>query len=445
MKGRVMTLEQLIKSLAEKVKGLDALKTAAFADDATEDATKAFDDALGEIEAIEVKIEKAKKVAVLEKAQSEPANDPTDIVKKHATPIEKLSTMQKVGIGIAGLMKSHHEDGNKSWTGIAHHMEKMGYGEVALEFDARQKAMNSTSGAAGGFAVAEDFNEDIFRELAPFTAFLRGGPDSFPMPNGNYRQSGVAARPTAGYRAEGTVIAASEPTLLEINMSAKLLSGLIPITNQLINYTAERASRTAQATLLTTMGLTMDTAGFEGTGAANNPLGIFNVAGINTAVATGATAPTQAQVDTDVRKLLNPIAQFALLQMGVAWIMPQRVKGYLEDMKDAQGQYIYPTLQKDNPTFKGYPVLVPGTIATNLGGGTDETTVALVSFGQVLLGESGGLRIAISDEATYDSGGGTMVSAFANDLTLIRATMEHDWTPRYAEAVGTLTAVRWGG
>ena len=439
-----MTLQEMIKALADKVKGLNELKTAAFAEDATEDATKALDDALTEIDELESKIEKFQRIEDLEKAQTVPANKVAGKTAVPAAPIDKLTTMGKIGIAMTCLMKSHHEDSDKSWNGTANHMEKMGYGEVALEFDARQKAMNSTSGAAGGFSVAEDFNEDIFRELSPYTAFLRGGPDAFPMPNGNFRQSGVAARPTASYRAEGTVIAASEPTLLEIDMSAKLLSGLIPITNQLINYTASRASKTAQATLLTTMGLTMDTAGFEGTGAGNNPRGIFNVVGINTAASSGAATPTQAQVDADVRKLLNPIAQFALLQMGVSWIMPQRVKGYLEDMKDANGNYVYPTLQGDNPTFKGYPVLVPGTIATNLGAGTDETTIGLVSFGQVLLGESGGMRIAISDEATYDSGGGTMVSAFANDLTLIRATMEHDWTPRYAEAVGTLTAVRWG-
>ncbi len=440
-----MNLEQLKESLKVKTAGLKVFKDAAMKDDATNDDIAALETAVKDVEDLQ------KKIALLEKteeaeamAAKAPETPAAPAPTVPAQPIEKLSTMDKIGLGMAGMFKAYKEEGQKGWNAIADKMDKMGYGAVAQEFDSRNKALNSGTGSAGGFAIAEDFNQDIFDSLAPYTAFLRGKPDSFPMPNGNYRQSGEAARPTAAYRGEGAVIAASEPTLREINMSAKLLSGLVPMTNQIINYTAQRAAAWAQRSLITTVGLTMDTAAFEGTGAGNNPLGLYNIGSINSVVAVDTAAPTHAQVDADLRKLLNPIAQFALLQLNVAWVMTQRVKGYLEDMKDGNGNYVYPTLQKDNPTLKGKPVLVCGTISDTEGAGTNESTIGLINFDNILLGESGGMKLAISDEASYDSGSGTMVSAFANDMTLIRATMEHDWTSRYVEAINVLTAVKWG-
>ena len=438
-----MNLEQLRSALAEKTKGLDALRDAAFADDATDEAVKALEDALSEIEDLEKKIKTAERIADIQARQATPATDPAP--NAPAAPkkdVDKLTTFGKIGLATVGLMRANATDRNRSWKGAADQLDKMGYGEVAVEIE--QRAMNSGAGSAGGFTIGEDFNEDIFRELIPYTGFLEGGPEIQPMPRGNWRQSGVATRPTASYRAEGAVIAASEPTVREIDMSAKLLSSVVPLTNELIDYSGGRAARTAEATLRTSVGLTMDAAAFEGTGTSNTPLGMFNQPGITTAVATDSATPTIAQVEADLRPLINVIMQYAQLGIRVAWTMTQRVKGYLEDMRDGNGNKYFPELSMENPRLKGFRVIVSGSIANNGGVGTDESTIGLISYGTVLLGESGGLEIAISDEASYDSGGGTMVSAFANNLTLIRATMAHDWQPRYNESIATLTAVKWG-
>ena len=40
--------------------------------------------------------------------------------------------------------------------------------------------------------------------------------------------------------------------------------------------------------------------------------------------------------------------------------------------------------------------------------------------------------------------GGTAVSAFQNDLTYIKASVEADFDMRYLEAVSKITGVRWG-
>lgn len=441
-----MTLEQLKAALKDLVKGLADLKTKAMAEDATAEDLTALEDKLAEIDALEKKIAVVTAAEKHEAAQSQPAEQPLGGQQRSAVePGVKLKAMDKIALTLQAMLKSHHENGKKSWSDTAETLEKMGYAQVADEMHGMQgKANNSGTDSAGGFAVAEDFNTEIFDALMPFSAFLRGGPDIIPMPNGNYRQSGTAARPSAAYRGEGTAIAESQPTLREIDMSAKLLSGMVPVTNQLISYTQNRASQWAQRTLAQTMGIKVDTAGFAGSGSGGNPLGIFGISGIGTAAAATGKTPNQAVVDAALRPLMNTIQSYAMLGIGVAWVMPQRVKGYLEDMTDGNGNYIYRGLSQDNPTFKGYPVLVTGNLSTTGGTGTNETTIGLVSFGNILLGESGGLRLAISDEAAFVDTNGDTVSAFQNELTLVRATMEHDWTAKYNEAIQTLTAVQWG-
>jgi HK97 family phage major capsid protein len=151
-----------------------------------------------------------------------------------------------------------------------------------------------------------------------------------------------------------------------------------------------------------------------------------------------------AVIDGEIRKVLNPIENFAELQVGLAWVMPQRIIGYLTDLLMPGGNsYAYPTMQGANPTFKGYPVLKTAAIPVNGGAGTNEGTIALVSFSNVFMGETLGMTLRVSDEASYVTGGVT-ISALQRGLILIKADMEHDVELVYSEAVQKLTACQWG-
>lgn len=392
---------------------------------------KAADEAVKSIESQICDIEAAIAAKAAYSAPADrPLNTPAQAKQADFTP------QQKIGLLVKGMMLAHHNEGTKGMRPTLKALEEDGYGAIALEFS---KSLNSGTGSAGGVIVPPDFNDTVIAMLTPYSGFLRGNPQSIPLPNGNYRQAAEASRPTVGYRAEGGDITVSQPTFRDFTMSAKLLSGTVPVTNQLIHYTGGKAANIAANLLSTSMGLAMDSAAFVGSGASNTPLGIFKIAGITTFAATNATAPTAANVDSDCRKLLNVAASYAQLSIGIAWVMTQRVKGYLEDMKNAQGALEYPGLSQANPTFKGYPVIVTASVPNNGGAGTNESTIGLVSFGTVLFGEGRGLELAISSEATVGS-----VSMFDTDQTAVRATMAHDFQATYVESVGTLTAVKWG-
>ncbi len=438
-----MSLAKLRADLAEKKAALPTLKDKALADNATADDTSTLTKALDEIEALEARIVAAEKAEKMIAEKATPASDPAK-PSVAAEPVKKLETKDKVGLVLVSMVKAKAEHDSRAPRTILDVMDKDGYGEIAAEFDVAQKTMASTSNAAGAFNIPQGFAEEIIALLTPYTAFLRGNPTIIPMPSGNFRQAAGATRPTASYRAENTDIANSTATLREINMSAKLLSGFVPLTSQIVRWTSGRAQAYASNQLGTAMGLAVDDGMLLGNGVTVNPLGILNIVGRGTRAAAAGTTPTQIQVDAALRLMMNPIESFAELQQGLAWVMPQRVIGYLTDLRTPGGEnYAYPSMQGENPTLKGYPVLKSAALPINGGAGTNEARIGLVSFSNIFMGESQGMSLSISDQASYVTGG-TTISAFQRDLVLIRATMEHDVEAVYNEAVQELTAVQWG-
>ena len=67
-----------------------------------------------------------------------------------------------------------------------------------------------------------------------------------------------------------------------------------------------------------------------------------------------------------------------------------------------------------------------------------------LDFDDVLIAESSDMTIDTSTEAAYLDSSGTLVSAFANDQTVLRAIMRHDLGVRHEESIAVIEAVKWG-
>ena len=92
----------------------------------------------------------------------------------------------------------------------------------------------------------------------------------------------------------------------------------------------------------------------------------------------------------------------------------------------------------------GWPVFITTNIPTILGGGTNETEIYFVDADEVILGEVEAIQLEASRDASYVTSGSTVVSAFQNDQTLIRATLLHDLGVRHPESVAVKNVVTWG-
>lgn len=437
-------LKQLRKKLAERSEAMKALKEKVFGENATptKEDTAALEKALDEIDEINASIDLTVRAEKAEAEAARSAHDGDDTNGRLPAQVKKPTTPQaKLGVVIQGMVRGYKEYGLRGKSGLIKGLEDLSMAGI-LEDVMQGRSLNSSSQVAGGFMLAETFNEEIIPLLYPRSSFMAGNPQSISMPTGSYRQAAGASSATAGYTAEGDDIGVSQPTFKDINMTAHKLAGIVPITNELLTYSMGRAEQFVKNDLGGVMSQKADTAFYLGTGLGDSPTGILLSPGFSTA-ATNSTTPTQAQVDADARKLRAVFVRYPLLQNGLAWRMSPRTWQYLADMTDGLGNYIYPSLNSDRPTWKGLPVEIAGTFPENLGGGTNETYLALIAFGETLYGETRSLEMAISDEASIKVGS-NMVSMFSTDQTAIRVITSHDVATRYVEVVATLTAVKWG-
>jgi HK97 family phage major capsid protein len=435
-----MTLEQLRARLKELTGASEQIVSKASAESRrlTVEELDGLEATAKEVETIEREIKALERVAVSKAAAAVPATATQEATVLHAEVKKDLKATEKLGIMCLSLLKAKSEGGGNA----LHYMEEMGYGDLAKEISTFRKTLNVSNAAAGGIVVPTPVSSELVELLRPNTVFLQGGPTRIEMPNGSFKMPRAVSGSSASYSSEAEPAARTEPTFGSIEMTAKTLKAIVPVTNDFLNWSLASAQSFVTSDLVAAMSEKMDTAMFRGDGLQGNPLGLFNVAGITSNPAVNSTTPTIANIDSDARKCMNGLLLNYVPANSAKWVMSQRSFGYLQDIRDGNGNLAYPSLQGANPTFKGFPVLVTTNLPTNLGGGTDETFIAFIGFQHVLFGEAGPITLASSSEGMIENGS-SPISLFQRGMTAILATAQHDIGLRQLKAVSVLTAVRW--
>lgn len=414
-------------------------------DTLTADDLKAIAEKTAEAEQIEGSIETLKKAEEVRARAAQPAYAPADgDASVPATVKDDFTAAEKVGFLAVAVVKTKLDGGGSSPRAVMKTLDEAGYGFLAKEFSKNEKAMNAGSQTAGGIFVPDEIANEVVPLLRPQTTFLQGNPRRVTFDRGNFHIPAAASGATAYWRGEGRPIPPSQPTFKDINLSAKFLGSLVPITDQLLRWSRVDIREWVENDMAQAMGQELDRAAYFGSGTVNEPQGILNIPGVGSVAALGGTAPTVAQIEAGASALELNMMMTNLPMNRAAWVMSPRTMIFLQNLRDNNGNRYFPELQAATPVFRNKPVFLTTTIPVNLGVGTNESVLALINFGDVYYGESRSLSFAVSNEASYVKNGQT-VSAFQNELTLIRATTEVDVGLRYLEAVQKLTALQWGG
>ncbi len=368
----------------------------------------------------------------------------------------KMKATERMGLIAMGIAASQfHLRDNQEMISPLKILEERGYAPLANEIERTRKlkadfikALNAGTQTQGGYLTPDILATDIIELLYPETTFLQGEPVQRNMPNGTYRQAAGAASSTASYRKEGGPISVTEPAFREVNMSAKFLGAIVPMTRQMIDFSLPSARSFIETDLRERMSQVMDQAAYFGTGIDGEPLGATLLSGIQTValVATG-TAPTLPNIDQQFTVLRLALFNNNIRNIGRwRYVMAPRTLEFLQKARvfsTADGSYAYPETRMDPPRMGQIPILVSTNIPINLGVGGNESTIFLINFGDMLMGIQEGLAIASSIEATVIING-SPVSAFQNDLIFIRATSAHDFGSRRPLSFVQVNGVLWG-
>ncbi len=298
------------------------------------------------------------------------------------------------------------------------------------------KALAAGVGAAGGYLVPEIQAQEVIELLRKASAVRRLGPTLVPMPHGTLLMAKLTGGAQAEYLGENTAITPSVPSFGQVRLTARKLAALVPISNDLIRYSAPAADQVVRDDLVTALAEREDLAFLYGnpTGTGNDPKGIRHwVLPAQQIASSGATV---AAMVTDLAVMVLALQEGKARMVRPAWIMAPRTLQALMAVRDGSGHFVFrPELQ--NGTLNGFPVATSLHVPT-----APSSEILLVDMADVLIGEAMGLLIDASGEAAYPSGG-SVIPAFGLDQTIIRCITAHDLVLRHEAAVAVLTGVTW--
>ncbi len=307
--------------------------------------------------------------------------------------------------------------------------------------EATARALVAGQGVQGGFLVQEAYSGD-FIELLRNEAVIRSmGPVIVPMPQGNLTFSGLASGATASYTGEGENIASSGGAFRQVKLSAKKLTCLVPISNDLIRYATPGVEAIVRDDMLGAIAEREDNAFINGLGTEYSPKGLRYWAPTAQRIAANGTV-NLANTTKDLGKLVLAVKQAKKRQLRrPGWLFPSAVEEYLLTVRDANGNFAF-RAELLAGRLRGYPFAVTDQVSNGQGGGSDESEIFLADFADILVGIPTALVVDASAEAAYDVSG-TLRSAYSRDETVIRIITADDLVPRHASSIAVLTAAKW--
>ncbi len=418
-----------MQECATAISALEDGETAANSDEVAA-AVTAFETAEADFKAADVKVTRAETVEAAQAAVAASGDEANGgAVTVPAVAINPNDKGVVAGLMVAALASSKG-DRDKAVSLL----EQNGHSAVSA-------ALSGATDAAGGVTIPRAQSSELIELLRPRVAVRASGARTVPMPAGELRHAAQNSSATAGYVGENVKATESQPDFAKIDQTFKKLTSLVPIGNSLLRHTSTAMAGLVRDDLLKVMALREDLAFIRGDGVGNTPIGLLNW--IPAANWLTGIAATPAVVDATLRSLVSKVEDADVGMVTPGWIMRAATKNFLASLRDAaSGVPLYPSITTSNMLL-GFPIKTTSQIPNNLGVGVNETEVYFGDFDEVMIGDSMQIIVSSSAEAAYVDAGGNTVSAFQNDLTLMRAISEHDLAPRHDVALSGAQCVAW--
>ena len=294
---------------------------------------------------------------------------------------------------------------------------------------------------AGGVLVPDEYTAEIIDLLRAQSTVRAMGAQTIPM-TGSITIPKLTQGSTSTYIGENTRGGSSEPTFGSIQLSEKKLKTLVAISNDLLRNSSPQADTIVRDDMVQSMALKEDVAFIRYDGTEDKPKGMYYWADADNLIDADDLASDELDnVTEDLTNAIYKLAASDVPMVNSGWIFHPRTQFFLMQLRDGNGNYAFREELQEG-TLMGYPYMTTTQIPINLGSGSDETEIYFADFAQLIIAESTDLIIDVSSEASYYDGSNN-VSAFDNDLTIIRALAKHDFGARHEEAIAVIKECDW--
>jgi HK97 family phage major capsid protein len=311
-------------------------------------------------------------------------------------------------------------------------LNKWGHGELV-------KQLGESALSTGGALVPEDLAQEVIEFLRAKTLVRQMGARTLPMPNGSLTLPRMSAGAVASYIGENTNVPQSDQVFGQIQMTAKKLAVLTPVSNDLLRDASGSVDELVRDDLTQAASVREDAAFIRDNGTVNTPKGIRFQDSIQTQAQTGVTV---ANATTDIGICIQNLMDQNIPMTRPGWMISPREWRALITARGTDGVPIFRSEMEMGRLF-GFPFGITTQIPTNLGAG-NESEVYFVDFAQAVIGEAMDMEVSVVDGAAYNDGS-NLVSAFSLDQTVIKLITRHDFAMRFVGLDAcVITGVTWG-
>jgi HK97 family phage major capsid protein len=301
----------------------------------------------------------------------------------------------------------------------------------------------------GGALIPQDFLADLIELLRASTAVRGANPMEVGMPMGNLTIPRLAGGATAAYQGELNDIAISQERFDDVNFSAKKLTAMVPVSNDLIRRSPIGVEEIVRDDLVQTVARREDLAFLRGDGTAQGPIGMRHLVSTANLITVTAMPATPAAGDQLNAILNGTSAAILALQNGMSrmirpvWIMAPTIARFITLARDSIGGFYFKD-EMERGMFEGYPVKLTQQIPTNLSIATysQGSEIYFVDMADFVIADTYNVIVDASDVAAYNDGT-SVISAFQRDQSLFRVIAEHDVNMRHLQSLVVLLTQDW--
>lgn len=300
-------------------------------------------------------------------------------------------------------------------------------------------AIGSSTIAGGGAMVPSPISSDFIEALRAASVVISSGPRQLAI-NGTLAIPKMTTGSAATWIGENQNIGVSQPDFGQVIMTAKTCAVLVPIGNAFLQRAVPGSEEFVRQDALNGVREGLDDAFINGVGTQFKPKGLLTWS-TNSFAANATFNGTNAAAD--LSKVIG-IVKTGLKRDPVrgGWLLSCREEEALRGVRDAAGFAFRDEMTRG--MLMGYPYKASSLVPSTGGVGTDESSIIFCDWDAVVVGSDMNLQIDSSTDATVTDSGGATVSAFQQNLTLVRVIAETDLVVRHAAAVCHLTTVKWG-
>ena len=277
---------------------------------------------------------------------------------------------------------------------IAERLDKTPQG-FYVPFDV-QREMSTGVGGVG--AVGTDHMAESFIDALRSQSIVMGlGAQTMAGLVGNVDIPRLDTGATFYWIAEGADVTDGDGVIGSVTMSPKTVAGSVPMTRRLLKQSAPSVEQVIRNDLVRGAAIAIDAAAIGGSGAAGQPTGIINQAGVNSVTVVDAgMIPTFAEIVA----FETAIATDNALVDNVAYVTTPAIKGSLKTSAKDAGSGI---MLWENNELNGYRALGTNQIPS--------ANFIMGDFSQLLIGMWGVLDVN-PDTATNAASGGLVLRVF---------------------------------